>query len=84
MKETTGELNLTLIAVIAVAILVAFFYFVIWPSLDNNFKANSNCSRAVCENPCRDGENACVDGMGTLAKCKVVGTDVEIYCPWKG
>ena len=37
MKETTGELNLTLIAVIAIAILVALFYFGSSPNLDNNF-----------------------------------------------
>ena len=83
MKETTGELNLTLIAVIAIAILVAFFYFAIWPSLDDNFKANSNCSRAVCTNPCKEGENSCPE-MQELVKCKIKDSDVEVYCPWKG
>ena len=33
MKEATGELNVTLIVVMAVGILVAYFYFTIWPSL---------------------------------------------------
>ena len=83
MKETTGELNLTVIAVIAIGILVAFFYYAIWPSLNNNFQANSNCSRAVCENPCGQGKNTCSE-MNKLAKCHVSGSDVEIYCPWKG
>jgi hypothetical protein len=86
MKETTGELNLAVIVIIAVGVLVAFFYFAIWPSLDNNFKANSNCSRAVCDNPCGQGsgQNACNDSMNTLAKCHLKDSDAVIYCPWKG
>lgn len=87
MKETTGELNITLIVVIGIAILVAFFYFVIWPNLDANFQANSKCSRAICQNPCKDSKgakNSCDDAIGQLVKCKVQGSDVDIYCPWKG
>ena len=84
MKETTGELNMTVIVVIAVAVLVAFFYFVIWPNLHANFEANSKCSRAICENPCKTGNNSCDDVLGELVKCKVPKSDTEIYCPWKG
>lgn len=84
MKETTGELNMTVIVVIAVAILVAFFYFVIWPSLDANFQANSKCSRAICDNPCKAGSNSCSDALNQLVKCHVKDSDIEIYCPWKG
>lgn len=84
MKETTGELNMTVIVVIAVAILVAFFYFVIWPNLNANFQANSKCSRAICENPCKVGSNSCDDVIGQLVKCKIKDSDIEIYCPWKG
>ena len=84
MKETTGELNMTIIVVIAVAILVAFFYFVIWPNLNTNFEANSKCSQAICENPCKSGTNTCEETMGQLVKCKIKNSDTEIYCPWKG
>ncbi len=87
MKEATGELNLTIIVVIAVALLVAFFYYTIWPSLDNNFKANSNCSKAICENPCGEGSgtNKC-DDMKNIekVKCHLKDDDHEFYCPWKG
>ena len=81
MKEATGELNMTIIVVIAVSVLVAFFYFVIWPILDVNFEKNSKCSNAICENPCGYGKNAC--GAKT-AKCKVKNSDTVIECPWKG
>ena len=84
MKETTGELNMTIVVVMAVAVLVAFFYFVIWPQLDANFQANSKCSRAICENPCKEGSNSCDDAIGKLVKCKIKGSDIELYCPWKG
>lgn len=88
MKETTSELNLTLIVVMAIGVLVAFFYFVIWPGVNSNFQANSACSRAWCENPCGENssENACDDAFDGLATCwigeKNVGT--RIMCPWKG
>ena len=89
MKETTGELNMTIIVVIAVAILVAFFYFVIWPSLDENFEANSKCSRAICLLPdeCKGkkkNDNACNEVLEGLVECKVPGSETKIYCPWKG
>ncbi len=88
MKETTGELNLTLIVVMAVGVLVAFFYFVIWPFLNTNFMSNSMCSKAVCDNPCGQGSgtNVCNEAIGHLVECKVKnGTDdVTIMCPWKG
>ncbi|MBR1416213.1 MAG: hypothetical protein IJ572_00145 [Bacilli bacterium] len=86
MKEATGELNVTLIVVMAVGILVAFFYFTIWPSLNANFEANSNCSRAICENPCGDGSgrNSCDEMTNTLAKCHIKDSSTIIYCPWKG
>ena len=94
MKETTGELNLTIVVVLAVAVLVAFFYYIIWPGLDDNFNANSKCSVAVCKNPCESGssgvkaKNACGDMSKQLAECHY--TDEKgreygpFYCPWKG
>ena len=84
MKEATGELNMTIVIVVAVSVLVAFFYFVIWPGLDANFQANSKCGNAICENPCGSGHNDCEDAVGKMVKCTVKGSDNPIYCPWKG
>ena len=33
MKEATGELNLTLITVVAIAAIAAIFYAFVWPSI---------------------------------------------------
>ncbi len=49
MKEATGELNATLIVVMAVAALAALFFTVIWPMIRNDIKYDSNCSNAVCD-----------------------------------
>lgn len=84
MKEATGELNLTIIVVMAVGLLIAFFYFTIWPSMNENFERNSMCSKAVCENPCNAGVNTCDEVIGQLVKCKVPKSETVLYCPWKG
>lgn len=36
MKAATGELNLTVITLIAIAAVVAFFMSVMWPSIQNS------------------------------------------------
>ncbi len=44
MKEATGELNMTVITVVAIAALAAFFYLVIWPIIQNGAAINSACN----------------------------------------
>lgn len=56
MKEATGELNATVVVVLAVGILMAFFYYTLWPIIKSNFDKNSQCSKAICE-PCRSGKD---------------------------
>ena len=57
MKEASGELNLTVVVVMAVAALMAFFYTLIWPTIKNNMTANTKCQAAVCKK-CED-PNGC-------------------------
>ena len=49
MKEATGEVNMTVVIVIAVATLSVFFFAVLWPSIKNTFIATNKCSDAVCD-----------------------------------
>ena len=88
MKEATGELNVTIIVVLAVGILIAFFYFTIWPGLNENFQQNSKCSKAYCDNnPCGRSENSCDEALNKLVDCKYKdsqGHEIPIKCPWKG
>ncbi len=44
MKEATGELNMTVVTVVAIAALVAFFYLVIWPVLQRGMTLSSACN----------------------------------------
>jgi len=81
MKQATGELNMTIVVVVAVGVLAAFFYTTIWPMLRNNFIANSKCSNAVCD-PSTVDENG-------MAECNTYKKNGEIdikdlKCVWKG
>lgn len=73
MKEATGELNATLVVVVAVGVLAAFFFTIIWPSMRANNIRNTKCSEAICE------KHANENGMVT---CKYEG--VSLTCPYKG
>ena len=46
MKEATGELNITVITVVAIAAVGALFYLFIWPSIQKNILLNNACSNA--------------------------------------
>lgn len=44
MKEATGELNMTVIVVVAIAAVAAFFYAFIWPTIKKNIQAQTICA----------------------------------------
>lgn len=46
MKEATGELNMTVVTVVAIAAVAAFFYAFVWPSIQASIKASTYCSMA--------------------------------------
>ncbi len=47
MKEATGELNVTVITVVAIAAVAAFFYAFIWPAIQNSLMSATACSNAA-------------------------------------
>ncbi|MBQ4031109.1 MAG: hypothetical protein II625_05075 [Bacilli bacterium] len=49
MKNAIGELNGSVITVVAVASLTVLFFTFIWPMLKQNLKKDANCSNAVCD-----------------------------------
>ncbi len=77
MREATGELNMTVIIVIAVAGLMAFFSMVIWPLVKNGMKKDANCSDAICE------KNTINLSEGTI-ECHMKGDTTWFTCPYKG
>lgn len=84
MKEATGELNLTVIVVIIVALLSTFFFSFLWPRIRTQFRHDMRCDDAICICPETDSNG----------KCTYTGTTVECYfkddkskkitCAWKG
>ena len=44
MKEATGELNMTVVTVVAIAAILAFFYLVIWPTIRSSLSLTTACS----------------------------------------
>ena len=54
MKEATGELNMTVVTVVAIAAVAAFFYAFVWPGIKASIQRNTICANAIC-NEC-DGK----------------------------
>ena len=48
MKEATGELNMTVVTVVAIAAVAAFFYAFVWPGIQNSIKASTYGAMATC------------------------------------
>lgn len=74
MKEATGELNMTVVTVVAIAAVAAFFYAFVWPSIKNSITRNTNCANAVCEKGC----------SGKMCSCTYIdenGASQAIQCP---
>ena len=44
MKEATGELNMTVITVVAIAAVAAFFYAFVWPSIKASLILTTACN----------------------------------------
>jgi len=65
MKEATGELNMTVVTVVAIAAVAAFFYAFVWPGIKSSIEANTYCAMAQC--------GACKDN-GTQRVCDCTAT----------
>ena len=69
MKEATGELNMTVVTVVAIAAVGAFFYAFVWPAIKANINRNTYCAAAYA---CNDQGN-----------CKAIdekGNEIDVTC----
>lgn len=78
MKEATGELNMTVVTVVAIAAVAAFFYAFVWPSVRTSIINNTKCADAVCTN-CTE-QNGVEKCTGCVASD---GTALEGSCQYK-
>lgn len=67
MKEATGELNMTVVTVVAIAAVGAFFYFFIWPGIQ------AGLARNTCKNICPEGKVSSVSTKEQVCHCEVGG-----------
>ena len=58
MKEASGELSMTAVAVVAIAAIGVVFTTLIWPSMKSNILSKLHCSAATCPN-CTSEKCAC-------------------------
>ena len=80
MKEATGELNMTVVTVVAIAAVGVFFYIFVWPAIQNNLLANTYCASAFgCE--CGDDKKKCKCNYYTSPTGEETGT---VYCDRSG
>ncbi len=76
MKEATGELNMTVVTVVAIAAVAAFFYAFIWPGIKTNILNSTKCANVIdCNCPASGGTCTC-----TYLKEDGVTTDT-VTCP---
>ncbi len=72
MKEASGELSMTAVAVVAIGAIAVLFTTLILPGLKANIKRNTYCSQAYkCE------------GTGNMKNCKYLdenGTEQNVKC----
>ena len=84
MKEATGELNMTVITVVAIGAIVAFFYLLIWPSIRTSLALTSACNSAGNGNynqNTNDGNINCGGGSCTFTDKN--GTSTQRDCGTK-
>lgn len=74
MKEATGELSMTAIAVVAIAAIAVVFSTLIWPSLKANIERNTQCAQSY----------GCSGDNGKTKNCFYLdekGDEKPVVCP---
>ena len=80
MKEASGELSMTAVAVVAIAAIGVVFTTLVWPSIKATIVRNTKCNQTIsCET---------ATGNAKTARCTVCSDEAcnqteEIMCPVK-
>ena len=72
MKEATGELNMTVVTVVAIAAIGAFFYAFIWPGIKGSIMSSQVCANGPDTNVTLDN--------GTIYNCGGLNSNNEYQC----
>ncbi len=85
MKEATGELNMTVITVVAIVAVGALFTFFVWPTVKANLAINTACStidshgNTITNSPDDDSTVTCKDFNCTVEYNDGSGKDAKKY-----
>lgn len=75
MKDATGELSMTAIAVVAIAAIGVVFTTLIWPTIRENIRRSTYCSQT----------HRCDDASGNMQKCYYYDSETDqekdVMCP---
>lgn len=75
MKEASGELSMTAVAVVAIAAIGVLFTTLIYPSIKRSLQHNQNCSAAYGCHSCSDGVCECYYHDGSNSKAPITCDD---------
>ncbi len=82
MKEASGELSMTAVAVVAIAAVGVLFTTVIWPNIKSSLTHNQACSAAYSCSSCSGGKCSCFYAPDEKGNCYAGGTkDGSGNCP---
>lgn len=87
MKEATGELNTTLITVLAIAMLLALFSTFIFPAVLKGLEGRATCAEAICDKGYLPDSytSLCYAPEKTDDKGNKTGGPSETFeCPYRG
>ena len=83
MKEASGELSMTAVAVVAIAAIGVLFTTLIWPSIKANIQRNTNCAQAIsCDDPTAGAKTqTCYYCVDDSSKAGGVDCNKTVQCP---
>ncbi len=73
MKEATGELNMTVVTVVAIVAVGAFFYAFIWPGIKDSISGSTACANGQNYTTGKEGQPgyiSCGKASGGSYTCK--------------
>ncbi len=70
MKEATGELNMTVVTVVAIAAVAAFFYAFVWPGIRKSIEQSTYCNMANCSSDWKTCTAEKDDGTTWTGSCE--------------
>lgn len=70
MKEATGELNMTVVTVVAIAAVGLLFTAFVWPNIQSNLAINTACSQVDNNGNYKTTDTSIASGKNGYVYCK--------------